>query len=106
MSLGVSCSAHRNALARINSDGVFLEELDRRPDRFLPKALAVLDEFSADGLPRIRLDQPIQDICRQLDDYRIGTLVLLSGPMIVGARHCPCPLSRPHQGPAGRCPST
>jgi fumarate hydratase class I len=84
VSVGVSCSAHRNALGRIGLDGVFLEDFDRDPARFLPKALPVLQGASGlGGAVRIRLDQPIGEICRQLGQYPVGTLVLLSGVMIV-----------------------
>ncbi|MCW8826595.1 MAG: fumarate hydratase, partial [Gammaproteobacteria bacterium] len=34
--IGVSCSADRNILGKINRDGVWLENLDRDPARFLP----------------------------------------------------------------------
>jgi fumarate hydratase class I len=83
VSLGVSCSAHRNAFGLINSAGVFLEDFDRNPSRFLPKAVAVLGGVGVGGLPRIQLDQPIRDVCRQLAPYPVGTLVLLTGTMIV-----------------------
>ncbi|MGO8689912.1 MAG: fumarate hydratase C-terminal domain-containing protein [Thermoguttaceae bacterium] len=82
LSLGVSCSAHRNALGRIGPDGVFLEQLDRDPGRFLQKALAVLGQ-AAGGAARIDLDQPPGEIRRQLAGCPPGTLVLLSGTLIL-----------------------
>jgi fumarate hydratase class I len=84
VSLGVSCSAHRNALARITADGVFLESLDRDARRFLPKALAALARIPrAAAAPRIDLDRPVREVCAELSRHAVGTLVLLSGPMVV-----------------------
>jgi fumarate hydratase, class I len=83
ISLGVSCSAHRNALARISADGVFLEDLDRNPARFLPKALAVLQKADGAATASVNLDRPIRKVCQLLTHYAPGTMVLLSGTMIV-----------------------
>jgi fumarate hydratase, class I len=84
VSLGVSCSAHRNALAMINADGVFLEQFDRNPARFLPKATAALSSSAGLGAaPRIRLDEPAAAACRQLAAYPVGTLLLLSGTLVL-----------------------
>ena len=82
VSIGVSCSAHRNALARISPDGAWLESLDRDPARFLDRALPVLEKAEA-GAARIRLDRPIREVCRALSALPVGALVLLSGPLIV-----------------------
>ena len=63
--LGVSCSADRQALGKITSDGVFLEELEHDPARFLP----VVDE--ADARRRrscaIDLSRPMEEILAELD---------------------------------------
>ena len=84
LSLGVSCSAHRNVLGRIGPDGVFLEELDRNAARFLPKALAVLNQRAGRRhARRIELDQPMDEIRRQLGRCPVGTLVLLSGTLVL-----------------------
>ncbi len=82
VSLGVSCSAHRNAFGRIGADGIFLEELDRNPGRFLPKAAAVL-ATAAGGAGRIDLDAPLDEIRRQLAAHPVGAMVLLSGTLVV-----------------------
>ncbi len=82
VSVGVSCSAHRNALARIDADGAWLEELDRDPARFLTKAVAVLER--ATGPARhVSLAVPPHEVCAQLRGTKPGTLVLLDGPMVV-----------------------
>lgn len=82
LSVGVSCSAHRNALARVAADGVWLEDFDRNPARFLEPALAVLQRAGR-AAPRVDLGKPVREVCRDLSRHAVGTLVLLSGPMIV-----------------------
>ena len=82
VSIGVSCSAHRNALARISSDGVWLEDFDRAPERFLPRAVQMLSGASASAR-RIDLRQPVRAVCGELSSCRLGQLVLLDGPLIV-----------------------
>jgi fumarate hydratase, class I len=82
VSIGVSCSAHRNALARIAEDGVWLEDFDRAPGRFLGAALPVL-EASYGMAPRISLDAGIRAACIELGRHPVGTLVLLSGSLVV-----------------------
>lgn len=82
VSIGVSCSAHRNALARVGADGAWLEDFDRGPGRFLPKALNVLSDATS-ASPRIDLGRPPREICAELSRCPLGALVLLSGPLIV-----------------------
>jgi fumarate hydratase, class I len=82
VSMGVSCSAHRNALARVGADGAWLEDFDRNPGRFLPKALPVIERMSG-AAPRVDLDRPMPAILGQLAGRAPGSMVLLSGPMIV-----------------------
>jgi fumarate hydratase, class I len=78
--LGVSCSADRQALGKITKDGVFLEELEHDPARFLP----VVDEEKLGGdVVRIDLTKPMKDILAELSKHPIRTRVSLTGPMIV-----------------------
>ncbi len=78
--IGVSCSADRQILARITAEGVFLEELERHPERFLPE----IDEKSLSGeVVHIDLNQPMDEIRRTLSRYPVKTRVALTGPMIV-----------------------
>lgn len=79
VSVGVSCSADRNILGRIGPAGVFLEELDRNPARLLPKTRRV----SAAAPTAVDLTRPMAEIRAQLGALRVGSLVLLSGPMVV-----------------------
>jgi fumarate hydratase class I len=82
VSVGVSCSAHRNAFARVDARGAWLEDLDRDPARFLPPALRVLEPTTA-AAKRVTLDVPIGEVQRQLSGLVPGSLVLLDGPMVV-----------------------
>ena len=78
--LGVSCSADRQALGKITRDGVFLEELEANPARYLPD----VDESSLGGeVVRIDLNRPMSDILGTLTRHPIRTRLSLSGPMIV-----------------------
>jgi fumarate hydratase, class I len=78
--LGVSCSADRQALGKITREGVFLEELERNPARFLPD----VDEASLGGpVVPIDLSRPMPDILRELSRHPVKTRLSLTGPMIV-----------------------
>ncbi|MEO5374257.1 MAG: fumarate hydratase [Alphaproteobacteria bacterium] len=78
--IGVSCSADRQVLAKISHDGIFLEQLETNPARFLPEVRA--DKLSEDVI-KIDLTRPMDEIRRTLSQYPIKTRVSLSGPMIV-----------------------
>jgi fumarate hydratase class I len=78
--LGVSCSADRQALGKITRDGVFLEELEHNPAKYLPE----IDEASLGGeVVKIDLNRPMAEIKAQLTKYPIRTRLSLNGPMIV-----------------------
>jgi fumarate hydratase class I len=78
--LGVSCSADRQALGKITKDGVFLEELEHNPAKYLPE----VDEATLGGeVVKIDLNRPMKDICAQLSKHPIKTRLSLSGTMIV-----------------------
>ena len=78
--IGVSCSADRQALGKITRDGVFLEELERDPARFLPD----VDASTLGGdVVEIDLNQPMSEILRTLSRHPIRTRLSLTGPMIV-----------------------
>ena len=78
--LGVSCSADRQAIARITRDGVFLEQLEENPSRYLPD---VTDEELPGDVVRIDLSRPMPEILAELTKYPVATRLSLSGPMIV-----------------------
>lgn len=79
VSVGVSCSAHRNLLGKITGAGAFLERLDPNPGR-------LMSELATVGVPaavRVNLDRPMSEIITELERLEVGALVLLSGPLVV-----------------------
>ncbi|MBA2321300.1 MAG: fumarate hydratase [Deltaproteobacteria bacterium] len=78
--IGVSCSADRQALGKITVEGVFLEQLEADPSRFLPQPGP--DELSAEAVA-IDLDQPMSDLRAQLSRYPTKTRLSLSGTLVV-----------------------
>jgi fumarate hydratase class I len=78
--MGVSCAADRNAKAKITSDGVYLEELERNPGRFLEGVDA--PRFEARAV-KVDLDQPMKAILAELSRHPVKTLVSLTGRLIV-----------------------
>jgi len=78
--LGVSCSADRQALGKITRDGVYLEELEHNPAKYLPDVDA--SKLGGDVV-NIDLNRPMKEILAQLSKYPIKTRLSLSGPMIV-----------------------
>src|SRR5579862_5582608 len=78
--IGVSCAADRQILGKITADGVFLEELEQNPARFLPE----LDEKTLGGeVVRIDLGRPMDEIRHTLSQYPIRTRLSLNGTLIV-----------------------
>jgi len=76
----VSCSADRQALGKITKDGVFLEELEHDPAKYLPQ----IDETALGGtVVEVDLKKPMSEILATLSSYPIKTRLSLSGPMIV-----------------------
>ena len=79
--MGVSCSADRNIKAKINSDGIWLEEMDRDPGRLIPEEYRGSHE---EGVIKINLDQPMKKILAELTKYPVATQLALTGTIIVG----------------------
>jgi fumarate hydratase, class I len=75
--LGVSCSADRQIKGKITADGVFLEALERNPERFWAAGENAGEMVSVD------LNQPMQAIRAQLSQYPVGTGLLLTGELTV-----------------------
>lgn len=78
--IGVSCSADRQARARITADGVFLEQLETNPAQYLPD---VSEQKLGGDVVAIDLDRPMAEIRAELSRYPIKTRLALSGTMIV-----------------------
>ncbi len=82
--IAVSCSADRQALGKITKDGIFLEQLETDPARFLPDvAIADGDDIEEATAVRIDLTRPMPEILAELANYPVTTRVMLTGPMIV-----------------------
>ncbi|MGE5301845.1 MAG: fumarate hydratase [Alphaproteobacteria bacterium] len=78
--MAVSCSADRNIKAKINRDGIWLEELEREPGRLIP------EEFRgkiAGNVVRVDLNRPMKEILAQLTKYPVTTQLSLTGTMVV-----------------------
>jgi fumarate hydratase class I len=78
--IGVSCSADRQILGKITADGVFLEELETNPARFLPD---IQDAGLGGEVIPIDIGRPMDEIRRTLSQYPIKTRLSLTGPLIV-----------------------
>jgi len=78
--IGVSCSADRQAKAKITRDGVFLEQLETNPAQYLPD---VNTQKLGDEVVPIDLNRPMAEIRATLSRYPIKTRLALSGPLIV-----------------------
>ena len=78
--IAVSCSADRQALGKITKDGVFIEELERDPAKYLPETTS--DDLAGDVV-KVDLSRPMSEIRALLSKYPIKTRLSLTGPMIV-----------------------
>ena len=78
--IAVSCSADRQALGKITRDGVYLEQLETDPARFLPE----VDETALrEDVVRVDLGRPMAEVRAELSRYPVRTRLALTGPMIV-----------------------
>ena len=78
--IGVSCSADRQILAKITPEGIFLEQLETDPGKYLPEAT---DETLGEDVVHIDLSRPMDEIRRQLSTYPVKTRVSLNGTIVV-----------------------
>jgi fumarate hydratase class I len=78
--IGVSCSADRNIRARIDKRGLWLEQLETDPGRFIPDRLRVIKN---DDIVEVNLDRPMDEIRAELTKYPVTTRLALSGTIIV-----------------------
>ncbi len=78
--IGVSCSADRQVKGRISADGVFLEQLETNPARYLPD---VTPEELGGEVVRVDLRRPMPEILAELSQHPVATRLSLSGPLIV-----------------------
>ena len=78
--IAVSCSADRQALGRITADGIFLEQLEEDPARFLPE---VADTDLPGDVVSVNLNQPMKDLLAELTRYPVKTRLSLTGTLVV-----------------------
>jgi fumarate hydratase class I len=76
--MGVSCSADRNLRAHITEEGIFLEELEKNPARFMPARAPELEQPK-----EINLDRPMKEVLAELAKYPVKTRLSLTGTLIV-----------------------
>ena len=79
--MGVSCSADRNIKAKINKEGIWLEQMDANPGRLIP------DSYRNQVNPnvvKVDLNQPMEKILAELTKHPVSTALSLTGTIIVG----------------------
>ena len=78
--MAISCSSDRNIKAKINKQGIWLEKLERHPERYIPQAMRQHQEGQ---VVDIDLNRPMVEILQELSRYPVSTRVSLNGPLIV-----------------------
>ncbi len=78
--MGVSCSADRNIKAKINRDGIWMEQLEANPAKYIPAKYRGRHEH---GVVKIDLNRPMKNILAELSKHPIKTQVSLSGTIVV-----------------------
>lgn len=78
--MGVSCSADRNMKAKINKDGIWLEELDADPGRLIPEKYRAKHDHGV----KLDLNRPMKEILAELTKHPVGTSLRLTGTIVVG----------------------
>ena len=80
IAIAVSCSADRQALAKITPEGIFLENLEHDPARFLPE---ITDDHLDDDVVAIDLNRPMTEVLNDLTRLPVKTRVSLTGTLVV-----------------------
>jgi len=78
--MAVSCAADRNIKAKIDRDGIWLEEMERNPGRLIPEEYRGGHDMGI----KIDLNRPVRDVLAELSEYPVATQLSLSGTIIVG----------------------
>ncbi len=78
--IGVSCSADRQILGKIDNKGVWLEQLEADPAKYLPE---IQEEKLSDETLKVDLDRPMEEIRASLAGIPVGTRLMLSGTLLV-----------------------
>ncbi|AQA24444.1 hydrolyase, tartrate alpha subunit/fumarate, Fe-S type domain protein [Rhodococcus sp. MTM3W5.2] len=91
VAIAVSCSADRQAKAKITPEGIFLEQLEFNPGRFLPEVTDTQLDAETDGISgtgkgaavKIDLTKPMPEILAELSKHPVKTRLSLTGPLVV-----------------------
>ncbi len=78
--MGVSCSADRNVKAKINREGLWIEQLDTDPGRLIPEKYRGKHEHGV----KVDLNRPMKEILAELTRHPVGTSLSLTGTIVVG----------------------
>lgn len=78
--LGVSCSADRQAKGKITKDGIFLEQLETNPAKYMPD---IDEDKLSESVVKIDLNQPMEQILKTLSQHPVKTRLSLTGSIIV-----------------------
>ncbi len=81
VAMGVSCAADRNIKAKINKQGIWIEELEASPGKYIPQKYRGKHEH---GVVKIDLNKPMKEILAELSKYPVKTQLSLSGTIVVG----------------------
>jgi fumarate hydratase, class I len=85
VAIAVSCSADRQAVAKITPSGIWLERLETDPARFLPDVTDAQLDASAESVEAVRIDlnRPMAEIRAELSRYPVKARLSLTGPLVV-----------------------
>jgi fumarate hydratase class I len=78
--MGVSCSADRNIKAKINKEGIWIEQMDETPGRLIPDRYRGKHEHGV----KIDLNKPMTELLAELSKHPVSTPLLLTGTIVVG----------------------
>lgn len=78
--IGVSCSADRQCMGKITRDGIFLEQLETDPVKYLPE---IQTDSLSEKVVKVDLNRPMKDILAELTQYPIKTRLSLTGTIVV-----------------------
>jgi fumarate hydratase, class I len=81
VAIAVSCSADRQAVAKITAEGVFLEQLETDPAKYLPETTD--EHLSDEDVVRVDLNRPMDEVLAELSKYPVRTRLSLTGPLVV-----------------------
>lgn len=82
LGMGVSCSADRNVKARIDKDGIWIEQLDHNPARLLPDGDKLKQQPTGQKV-RVDLNRPMKEILKELSQHPVATPLALTGTLVV-----------------------